>query len=176
MRPIFDVSIAVESKPGAPTTRVRVAELPARIATDGKFLRQTGAPDELGSGGERVLVKGVTYGTFAPDADGHQFPSPQRVSEDFRLMAEFGINTVRTYTPPRPDLLDEAVRYGLRLMVGLPWPQHVAFLDDRKLTRRIRRDLVKQAADLSRHPAVLLMALGNEIPPGVVRWHGRVRI
>src|SRR5918996_201051 len=25
-------------------------------------------------------------------------------------------------------------------------------------------------------PAVLMVALGNEIPPGVVRWHGRLRI
>ena len=47
-------------------------------------------------------------------------------------MAGLGINTVRTYTPPRRDLLDEAARQGLRVMVGLPWSQHVAFLDDRR--------------------------------------------
>src|SRR5439155_11545998 len=29
---------------------------------------------------------------------------------------------------------------------------------------------------LGDHPAVLTFALGNEIPPGVVRWHGRTRI
>ena len=40
------------------------------------------------------------------------------------------------YTPPRLDLLDEAARHGLRVMVGLPWSQHVAFLDDRKLDAR----------------------------------------
>ena len=33
----------------------------ARIVADGKFLQV---------GGERFLIKGVTYGTFAPDADG----------------------------------------------------------------------------------------------------------
>jgi hypothetical protein len=43
-----------------------------------------------------ILHKGVTYGTFAPDANGYQFPSRERVAEDFRLMADFGINTVRT--------------------------------------------------------------------------------
>ena len=59
-------------------------------------------------------------------------------------MAELGINTVRTYTPPRHDLLDEAARHGLRVMVGLPWSQHVAFLDDRALKRRIRRETVAQ--------------------------------
>jgi GT2 family glycosyltransferase/sugar lactone lactonase YvrE len=139
----------------------------ARIVADGKFLQV---------GGERFLVKGVTYGTFAPDADGYQFPSIERVAEDFRLMAGLGINTVRTYTPPRLDLLDEAAKHGLRVMVGLPWSQHVAFLDDRRLIHSIRREIARQVRTLAGHPAVLLMALGNEIPPGVVRWHGNLRV
>src|SRR5918996_113453 len=99
-----------------------------RVAADGKFLRL---------GDERFLVKGVTYGTFAPDSQGCQFPPPRQVADDFRLMASLGVNTVRTYTPPRHDLLDEAARHGLRVMIGLPWPQHVAFLDERELKRAI---------------------------------------
>jgi GT2 family glycosyltransferase/DNA-binding beta-propeller fold protein YncE len=139
----------------------------ARLATDGKFLR---------AGQERFLIKGVTYGTFAPDTTGYQFPTPPQVAADFRLMAELGINTVRTYTAPRVDLLDEAARHGLRVMIGLPWSQHVAFLDDRRLKQDIRRETVARVRELGRHPAVALFALGNEIPAGVVRWHGRLRI
>jgi GT2 family glycosyltransferase len=138
-----------------------------RIAADGKFLR---------AGADRFLVKGVTYGTFAPDADGYQFPPRDRIAEDFRLMAALGINTVRTYTPPQRDFLDEAARHGLRVMVGVPWSQHVAFLDDRRLARDIRREITAQVRDLGDHPAVVMFALGNEIPPGIVRWHGRVRV
>src|SRR5213078_2881192 len=82
----------------------------------------------------------------------------------------------RTYTPPRRDLLDAAAREGLRVLVGLPWSQHVAFLDDRTLKRAIRREIREKVAELGDHPAVLAFALGNEIPPGVVRWHGRVRV
>ena len=134
-----------------------------RPRVDGKFL----AVD-----GRRFLVKGVAYGTFAPDADGAQFPSATRVEQDFRAMAAAGINTVRTYTPPTRTLLDAALRHDLRVMVGLAWPQHVAFLDDRKLTRQIRRDVVSSVRDLATHPAALLFALGNEIPAGIVRWHG----
>src|SRR5437867_429728 len=91
-------------------------------------------------------------------------------------MASLGINTVRTYTPPRPDLLDEAARHGLRVMIGLPWSQHVAFLDDRTLKRAIRRETTAKVRELGTHPAVLMFALGNEIPPGVVRWYGRMRV
>ena len=135
--------------------------------TDGKFLR---------AGDERFFVKGVTYGTFAPDADGYQFPSLQQVTADFCQMASLGVNTVRTYTPPRRDMLDVAAREGLRVMVGLPWSQHVAFLDDGALKRTIRREISAKVAELGDHPAVLTFALGNEIPPGVVRWHGQLRV
>jgi hypothetical protein len=58
-------------------------------------------------------------------------------------------------------------------MVG-SWSQHVAFLDDRRLKRRSARD--SSRSEIGRHPATGIIALGNEIPPGVVRWHGRVRI
>jgi GT2 family glycosyltransferase/DNA-binding beta-propeller fold protein YncE len=162
----------------------------ARIVTEGKFLRvgpsardDSGAParhpgahrtDEVA--GDRFLVKGVTYGTFAPDAQGYQFPSLEQIATDFRQMATLGINTVRTYTPPRRELLDAAAREGLRVMVGLPWSQHVAFLDDRALVRGISRDISAKVAELGDHPAILTFALGNEIPPGVVRWHGRMRV
>ena len=91
-------------------------------------------------------------------------------------MASLGINTVRVYTAPSRELLDEAAGHDLRVMVGLAWSQHVAFLDDRRQVHAIRREVTKTIAELGDHPAVLMFALGNEIPPGVVRWHGRVRI
>ena len=45
-------------------------------------------------------------------------------------MAANGVNAVRTYTIPPRWLLDLAAEHGLRVMVGLPWEQHVAFLDE----------------------------------------------
>jgi hypothetical protein len=60
-------------------------------------------------------------------------------------------------------------------MIGLPWSQHVAFLDDRRLTRTIRREISDKVREFADHPATLMFALGNEIPPGVVRWHGSLR-
>jgi GT2 family glycosyltransferase/DNA-binding beta-propeller fold protein YncE len=159
------VSTAVQADPTVRSDAAPASN--ARIVTDGKFLRD---------GSERFLVKGVTYGTFAPDADGYQFPPAEQVAIDFGLMAELGINTVRVYTPPRRDLLDEAARHGLRVMVGLPWSQHVAFLDDRPLMRQIEREVLSHVKALGDHPALLMFALGNEIPTGIVRWHGRLRV
>ena len=138
-----------------------------RAAVDGKF---------LSIGRDRFLVKGVTYGTFAPDAAGHQFPGPETVAHDFARMRDAGLNTVRTYTTPGPGLLDAAARHGLRMMIGLAWPQHIAFLDDPQLCRRIRGDIIARVRALAGHPAALVFALGNEIPAPIVRWHGQARV
>ena len=76
--------------------------------TAGKFIDITG---------ERYLIKGACYGTFAPsDGNGH-FPRLEQVRADFALMARSGFNTVRTYTVPSIALLDEAAQCGLRVMI-----------------------------------------------------------
>ena len=139
----------------------------AGARSSGKFLEVDGC---------RFLVKGVTYGTFAPDEDGGQFPPLKRIDQDFGLMAEAGINTVRVYTVPDTSLLDAALRHGLKVMVGVPWTQHVAFLDDAALTREVRFEAVAAVRQVAAHPATLLCALGNEIPAPIVRWHGQARV
>jgi GT2 family glycosyltransferase len=127
-------------------------------------------------GDRKYWVKGVTYGTFRPDANGHPFPDASRVDADFARMAEAGINAVRVYTPPPRSLLDAALRHGLKVMVGLPWEQHVAFLDEPgradDIVRRVRGDVRACAG----HAALLCYAVGNEIPASIVRWHGRRRV
>ena len=91
-------------------------------------------------GDEKLYVRGVTYGTFRPGADGEEY-APAVVELDFARMATYGINAVRTYTVPPRWLLDAARRYGLRIMVGLPWEQHLAFLDDSRRARAIEKQV-----------------------------------
>ncbi len=138
-----------------------------RSTIDGKFL----AVD-----GERFLVRGASYGTFAPSPSGVQFPPLGQIESDFAQMAAANINTVRTYTPPPEPLLDAAARHGLRVMAGLSWPQHIPFLDDTRVARRIRTDAAREVRRLAAHPAVLVIAVGNEIPGGIIRWHGHHRV
>jgi O-antigen biosynthesis protein len=125
---------------------------------------------------EIVWVKGVTYGTFRPDCSGSLFPAPQVADHDLARMAADGFNAVRTYTVPPSWFLDAAEHHGMRVMVGLAWPQHVAFLDDQALTRSIEQSIRQGVRQCRGHPAVLCYALGNEIPASIVRWHGAGRV
>jgi GT2 family glycosyltransferase len=124
-------------------------------------------------GERKFTVKGVTYGPFSSDPDGGF--DPETVARDFAHMAEVGINSIRFYTPPARWVLDLAHDHGLMAMIGIPWEQHVAFLDDGRADRieRTVRDAVRQSAG---HPAVLCYSVGNEIPSSIVRWHGRKRV
>ena len=123
-------------------------------------------------GEQKLFIKGVTYGPFPQGSHGAPFPEPGTVDVDFALMAEAGINTVRVFTVPPPWLLDAAEHAGLKLLVGLPWSQHIAFLDSLETQEQIREAVVAGVRDCRRHPAIFAYLIGNEIPPDMVRWHG----
>jgi GT2 family glycosyltransferase len=156
-----------------PRAELTVSPAAETIAPPADTIRPEVRGKFLYADGEKYWVKGATYGTFRPDADGEPFPPRATVLKDFAAMAAHGINTVRTYTPAPTWLLDEAWSHGLRVMVGLAWEQHVAFLDDRKLCEKILRSTEEGVRRCARHPALLCFSVGNEIPAGIVRWHGR---
>ena len=128
------------------------------------------------AGEEKLYIRGVTYGPFRPDETGCEYHDPALVEQDFAQIAANGINAVRTYTVPPLWLLDVAQQYGLRVMVGLPWEQHITFLDNQEVARAIQRRVCAGVRACAGHPAVLCYAIGNEIPSSIVRWHGRRRI
>jgi glycosyltransferase involved in cell wall biosynthesis len=125
---------------------------------------------------EKFYIRGVTYGTFRPNENGENFPPPSVVEKDFALMSSFGINSVRTYTVPPIYILDCARKHNLRVLVGLPWEQHITFLDDEKQIEDIERRIYEAVRSCENHPAVLAYTLGNEIPAPVVRWYGKNRV
>jgi GT2 family glycosyltransferase len=127
-------------------------------------------------GDEKLRLRGVTYGTFRPGADESPWPSVSRVTDDLEMMSAAGINALRTYSPPPTWLLDAAHDRGIRVLVGLPWEQHIAFLERRAVARSIAARVSDGVRLCSGHPAVLGYAIGNEIPASIVRWHGRLAV
>ena len=141
---------------------------PERVSVDGKYLSLDGRP---------FHVRGVTYGSFAPRADGELFPERARVRSDFRAMSDAGLNTVRTYSVPPADVLDAAEEDGLRVIVGLHYDDwRVEPRPGRRATSRVRSAglravdaAVERCAGLDN---VLAIAVGNEVPGDLVRLHG----
>jgi len=140
---------------------------------DSTFHRPKAAGKFLVNSGRKLWIRGVTYGTFRPRANGDHYPDPGVVDLDFSHIAANGLNAVRTYTVPPRWLLDLAFKHKLRMMVGVPWEQHVAFLEDKACARRIEDQLRNGIRNCAGHPAILCYAIGNEIPASIVRWHGR---
>jgi GT2 family glycosyltransferase len=153
----------------------RASRKPA-IAAVSPSARPIAYGKSLFSGDEKLYVRGVTYGTFRPNEETEDFPDRAAVADDFAAMAENGINTVRVYSVPPRWLLDLALQHGLYVMVGLPWEQHVTFLEDAERCRSIKQRVAAGVRACAGHPAVLCYAIGNEIPSSIVRWHGRHRI
>ncbi len=146
----------------------RHASLPPRLRPEvrGKFIYV---------GGQKLYVRGVTYGTFRPDAHGDEFPSRAVVERDFEQMALNGINALRTYTVPPQWLLDAALRHDLWVMVGLPVERSAGFMDYRDCERSLVAMVRENVRQCAAHPGVLCYSIGNEIPASIVRWHGLPR-
>lgn len=138
-----------------------------RPQVSGKFLK---------SGEDKFYVRGVTYGTFKARVSGEEYPEPEMVEEDFAMMASYGFNAIRTYTPPPRWLLDIAQKHGLHVMVGLPMERYTGYLTDRKNAPKLENVIIEAVRECAGHPAILFYAVGNEIPASVVRWYGRRKI
>ena len=135
-----------------------------RVVTGGKYFRR---------GGEKWLLKGVTYGPFA-GAD--RLPARTRVEADLRQMVQLGINTLRLYALPPRWLLDLCADHGLAVMGAVPWAMNVDFLRERRRRRAIVDEVRRGVAGLAGHPALIGWFLGNEVPSTLVRWMGGDRV
>jgi O-antigen biosynthesis protein len=156
--------VEIEKVAGRPlTARAAKSEPPDAIRVHGKFFFV---------GEQKYFIKGVTYGPFPEGSHGQQFPEYATAEADFAAMVEAGINTVRVFTVPPIWLLDAAEQTGLKLLVGLPWAQHIAFLDSAATQRQIKEAIVSGIRGCRRHSAVFAYLIGNEIPPDIIRWHG----
>lgn len=156
------------------TARARAME-PSRVGS--RTPRPTARPRVLGkflwAGEEKLHVRGVTYGPLRAGEGGSEYGEPGLARADLECVAAYGFNAIRTFTVPPRWLLDAAHDVGLWVMVGLPWEEHVAFLERRSMARAIERRVRDGVRRCSGHPAILAYAVGNEIPSSIVRWHGR---
>ncbi len=140
---------------------------PDRVVADGfHFYR----------GGEKWLAKGVTYGPFEPGCSEDCYPAADVLEEDFRLMAECGINLIRLYDLPDDRVADCAERHGIQLLIDVPWPKHLDVYTDAKLRQMCLAMVDEGVRRAAAWNCTMGMLLGNEIPADIVRWHGSEKV
>lgn len=127
-------------------------------------------------GDRKFFLKGTTYGPFRPDANGDYLPPVEKVRADFTLMREMGVNLLRIYHVPPKWFLDECAAHGLRVMVTVPWAEHVEFLNNRKIRSTVVNTMREAVSKNRGHPAIFGYLVGNEIPTTMVRWLGARRV
>ncbi len=130
----------------------------------------------LFEGDEKFFLKGVTYGPFAPDQQGFYVGNPEKARGDFELIREMGGNLLRVYHVPPRWFLDLAKDFGLRVMISIPWAEHVEFLNHSGMRRQIIDTIRTAVATHKGHEAIFGYLVGNEIPSSMVRWLGVRRV
>jgi hypothetical protein len=104
-------------------------------------------------------------GRFVRMRTGISFPIANRssaTSPRWRTPESTPYASIRS--PPR-SLLDIAHRHGLKVMVGLPWEQHIAFLDEAGRAESIALHVRNDVRSCAGHPALLCYASATKYPP-----------
>ena len=136
------------------------------VIVHGKFLQL---------GREKFYVKGFCYGPFAENSHGEYLPEQDKIACDLAHMRRLGANTVRLYSVPSAERLDQFLEAGLRVFIDVPWEKHRCFFEDWAAEQSARQQII-ETARLSNHPAVLALSVVNELPNDVVRFYGSAQI
>ena len=144
-----------------------MSSAPPRIRAVAKFFFE---------GERKFFLKGVTYGPFAPDAEGFYLGTPGKLQKDLELMRQIGLNVVRIYHSPPRWFLDQCSEANMRVLITLPWEKHIEFLRQRKAREKIEESVRTAVGLHAGHPAILGYLVGNEISPQMARWLGVRRV
>ncbi|MFA5339521.1 MAG: glycoside hydrolase family 2 TIM barrel-domain containing protein [Candidatus Omnitrophota bacterium] len=152
--------VIVKKEPGGPEVLI-----PRRIPERGVVIKD----NRVYADGSLFFIKGVAYGISAPGlppgVDGCFSKIPLSVFEnDFRMMKEAGINTIRTYEPLPDALLDLAEKYDLKIIEQVIYPS--AYTDyasdvELKALKRMALDVVKKHRN---RRCILMWSIWNDAP------------
>src|SRR5260370_31311617 len=121
------------------------------VIVGGKFFR---------SGERKFCLKGVTYGPFSPDAGGGTYASREQTTQDLAQIRELGANLVRVYHVPPRWFLDLAEEQGIKVLIDIPWEEHLFFLDSAWLKSWAREAVREAVRACTWHTAVIACSGG----------------
>ena len=157
----------LSSSPDVSNAAAAAATSLPRIRATGKFLE---------AGSEKCFLHGATYGPFGPAGLNGGLPEPATAARDLDAMKAWGANVLRLYHPPPEWFIDLCTARQLRLVVSIPWADHVDFLRHKASQRAVLEHVRTTAAHLAGSSTVAVLLVGNEIPCTLVRWLGAAKV
>ena len=118
---------------------------------------------------ELFFIKGIAYQpTYQEKTDFKDIPFSV-FENDFKMMKEAGINTVRTYHPLPPELLDLAEKNGLMVIQSLVDISHKTSFNLPKELERVKKEALAIVERDKNRPCILMWSLYNDMP---FNWQG----
>ena len=114
-------------------------------------------------------MNAVTYGPFPGGW-------PTSFEPDFTKMVETGFNAVRLYDLPDLRLLNSARDHGLKVFGGIKWGQSADFFREPGIYTAAMVSLASALKEISLHPALAGIYVGNEVPADLARWMGPLKV
>ena len=114
--------------------------------------------------GKLFYIKGVSYSlNYGPK---HIYSAiPFSVWEnDFRMIKEAGMNTIRTYAPLPTKILDLADKYGLKVIENICYPDEKTDYNSKADLERLKRTALAYVKRDKDHPAILMWCIWNDMP------------
>lgn len=131
------------------------AKVPVRVTCDEKNIYVNGC---------LFYVKGVSYSLdYGPKQNFSEIPF-SRWEEDFRMLREAGVNTIRTYEPLPTSILDLADKYGLKVIENICYPTGKTKFDSRAELENLKRTALAFVERDKGHPAILMWSMWNDMP------------
>lgn len=140
-------------------------EIPKRVEEKGTVAKGT----RIYADGKLFFIKGVAYGIsapgLAPGVGGSFSKIPMPVFEnDFRMMKESGINTIRTYEPLPDALLDLAEKYDIKIIEQVVSPSSYTDYSSDVELKALKKIAVEAVKKHSNRKCILMWLIWNDAP------------
>jgi len=114
--------------------------------------------------GQLYYIKGVCYSlTYGSKYIYSEVPFSVW-ENDFRMIKEAGMNTIRTYAPLPSEILDLADQHGLKVIENICYPNEKIRYDSKADLEKLKRTALLYVERDMNHPAILMWSMWNDMP------------
>ncbi|MEA3305775.1 MAG: glycoside hydrolase family 2 TIM barrel-domain containing protein [Candidatus Omnitrophota bacterium] len=134
------------------------------IAVDAESAKVTWDEKNIYVDGKLFYVKGICYSlNRGPEQAFLSIPF-EVWEKDFKMIAGAGINTIRTYAPLPPPILDLAHEYGLKVIENICYPTEKTDYTSKADLEMLKRTALAYVKRDKNHPAILMWSIWNDMP------------